>query len=340
MDQNTLFLLGFSLSLSFLLSYLYLFVAIRFGFFADVNFRSAHQTPTPTGSGIVLIVLFLIGVVSLWLLKLTSSEVLLVCLGPCLVGIVGYIDDRGMLTILVRLPVYIFAACWCIYWLDFPPINVQGVIVNLGYVGLLFGAISLLWLQNLFNFMDGIDGIAASEVVFVCFAAVLISGQSIDEWHVVSLLTGCIALGYLWMNWPRATLFMGDAGSNFFGLMLGVLALTTDFLSVWVWMILLCQFLVDTCLTIIVRLLSHRKIHEAHSQHAYQHLNRRFGTLRTLLLSIGVNVFWLLPIAVVAHQLSDFGLILLLFAAVPLIIKDWVSGAGQEVPRIEYLRTK
>jgi Fuc2NAc and GlcNAc transferase len=329
-----------ALSLSFLLSHLYRVLAIRSGIVADVNWRSAHQSPTPTGSGIVLVMLFLMWLSGLWLWGTIGFVTLLVCLSPCLVGVIGYVDDRESLSILVRFPVYLFAAGWCMFWLDFPDINFLGVTVKLEYIGFLFGTISLLWLQNLFNFMDGIDGMAAAEVVFVCFSVTLLSAGSESEWHLICALTGAIALGYLFVNWPDAKMFMGDAGSSFFGLMLGVMALTADFLPVWVWMILLCQFIVDACLTITVRLLSGQKIYKSHNLHAYQHLNRRFGTIRTLVLSIGINVIWLLPMAAMAFWFSDFGFVLLLLAALPLIIKDWICGAGCEAPVMEYLKIK
>ena len=127
---------------------------------------------------------------------------------------------------------------------------------------------------------------------------------------------------------------MGDAGSNFFGLMLGILVLCSDFLSVWTWMILLCQFIVDACLTISIRALGRQSIHKSHSQHAYQHLNRKIGSLKTLLLTILINFIWLLPLAALAERFPNTGFGLLLLAALPILVKDWLAGAGRETPGI------
>ena len=337
--------------LSYLLSHLYRYFADRTAMVAEVNHRSAHQNPVPTGSGVVLMLVFCVSILVLWQAGRVSGEVVLVCLAPLITGILGYLDDRKELTVGLRLPVYIFAAGWCMYWLGFPTLNFFGVILDLGWVGLFFGAVSLLWLQNLFNFMDGIDGIAASQVVFVCFSAIFISHSGIshgdishspisamNNWSIVCLLIGAISLGYLVINWPPAKVFMGDAGSSFFGLLLGVLVISGEMLSVWVWMILLAQFVVDACLTISLRLIHGDKIHQSHSKHAYQHLNRKIGTHKTLWLTMVINLFWLLPMAVFAQRSPEWGFFLLLLAALPLVVKDWVSGAGIIEPRIRYLR--
>jgi len=93
-------------------------------------------------------------------------------------------------------------------------------------------------------------------------------------------------------------------------------------------------------LTVSIRLIKHQKIYESHSQHAYQHLNRRYGTNHVLQLMIIVNFIWLLPIAYLAHEFPDMGFILLLLASLPLVLLYWLSGAGKTEPRMARLRVK
>lgn len=352
-DITILFLLSLVLALSYIASRLYQFYAIKKDLLANVNLRSAHDSPKPTGSGIVLLILFFFCILLLGYWQLVSTHAMLACIGPLFVGIIGYIDDRKELAVKVRMPLYIGAAIWSVYILGFPMFNLGGIEVELGFVGLVFGVMSLFWLQNLFNFMDGIDGIAGTEVVFVCFAAVWIGSEGLnnlsignlsisspgsDGWSIIVMITGLLALGYLITNWPPSRMFMGDAGSNFFGLMLGVFILGDSSISIWVWLILLNQFIVDACLTVSIRLFKRQKIVESHSQHAYQHLNRRFGTVRVLQITILINLIWLLPIAYIAHRFPEQGFILLLLASLPLVLKDWLSGTGKDKPRMASLR--
>ncbi|MBL4680935.1 MAG: hypothetical protein JKY88_09450 [Pseudomonadales bacterium] len=343
-DLKVLVLFALVFALSYLGSRLYQYYAIKIGLLANVNVRSAHELPTPTGSGLVLLKLFLVSIILLWYWQLITVEMLLACLGPIFVGAVGYVDDKSDLPVKVRMPLYMFAAVWSVYILGFPVINISGMEIDLGLLGLVLGVMSLFWLQNLFNFMDGVDGIASIEVVFVCFSAVWIGCEAFNGlssgWSLLGILIGILALGYLMTNWPPARMFMGDAGSNFFGLMLGVFVLGNEAISVWVWMILLSQFIVDACLTVSIRLIKHQKIYESHSQHAYQHLNRRYGTNHVLQLMIIVNFIWLLPIAYLAHEFPDMGFILLLLASLPLVLLYWLSGAGKTEPRMARLRVK
>jgi Fuc2NAc and GlcNAc transferase len=89
-------------------------------------------------------------------------------------------------------------------------------------------------------------------------------------------------------------------------------------------------FLTDACLTITVRLLRGEKIWLAHSQHAYQHLSRRIGAHKTLYAIMLVNVIWLMPVAALSEALSEYGILLLLLACIPLLVVEFLLGAGQE----------
>jgi Fuc2NAc and GlcNAc transferase len=262
-------------------------------------------------------------------------------LGPLAVSLVGFVDDLNPLTWVTRVPMYLAGCIWVIYFIGFPTLNIGGVEVDLGIVGLVFGVVSLIWLQNLYNFMDGIDGIAISEAAFVCISVILIGGDgSLGGWNGVAMLLAAVSLGFAVINWPAARIFMGDVGSSFLGLTLGTLALAHQGVSVWVWMILLGWFLTDGCLTISVRLVRGERIYEPHNLHAYQHLARRFGVRKTLYGVLAVNVAWLLPLAFLAHAFPDMAAILLILASIPLVICQFLCGAGQTQPGISLVNNE
>ena len=97
---------------------------------------------------------------------------------------------------------------------------------DLGIVGNLLGALAIGWTINLFNFMDGIDGLAAGEAVFVASAGALLSyGAASAAVPAASLVLAAAALGFLGWNWPPARIFMGDVGSGYLGFVIAVLAL-------------------------------------------------------------------------------------------------------------------
>jgi len=318
--------------------HLYRKIALRFHFFDHPNERSAHTEPTPTGAGIVIVIGFYLGLTIAWQQQLIATNILMATLGGLPVAAIGLIDDRKKLHWSLRAVIHLCAAAWCIYYVGFPSLMISGTPLDTGTAGLVFGVIALVWLLNLYNFMDGIDGIAASETVFVCGAAAVLSGFQSEGWGLVNLLLIAVALGFLIINWPRAKLFMGDVGSGFLGLTLGVLILAHNEISVWTWMILLSYFVTDACLTILLRLMHRENITESHSQHAYQHLARVIGDAKTVYLVILINMLWLFPIAILSVRFPEYGVLLLLLASLPLLLAEFICGAGQDQPRLKFLR--
>ncbi len=269
------------------------------------NERSSHSVPTPRGGGIAIVIAFLAAVVVLASLNLVSGEVATAIGGAGLaVALIGFVDDHSSIPALWRLCAHLAAASWALYWLGgAPPLEVAGRVFDLGWTGHVLWAIGMVWLLNLYNFMDGIDGIAGLEAVTVCVGAAGLYaafGLPTVEWWLPALL-GAAALGFLVLNWPPARIFMGDGGSGFVGLMLGVLALRAAHQRpalLWVWLILLGVFIADATLTLLVRLWRGEKPHEAHQGHAFQQAARAFRAHRPVTLAVGViNVCWLLPLA-------------------------------------------
>ena len=336
MDRFWLLCIGLAI-MTYSLAHVYRIAALALQIVDQPNHRSAHYEVTPTGAGIAFVLTFAI---SLWLMNRAQSpqaDVALLCSvlpALLLITVIGLIDDFKPLHWLVRAPIHFICSAWVIFKVGFPDLHLLGFTFESNILLLVFGAVSLVWLLNLYNFMDGIDGIATSEAVFVLLGATVV-GWFVDADTSESVLAlAAVCLGFLVINWPKARVFMGDGGSGFLGLILGSMALAEFLVPVWCWMILLGWFIADSGLTILIRLIRGEKVHEAHNLHAYQHLNRAVGTQRTLLIVQTVNIVWLLPLAYLAALAEEWGLLLLILALTPMLIYQFYCGAGQRSSRL------
>lgn len=301
------------------------------------NARSSHSIPTPRGGGVAIVGAFLAGTALFWALRRIHTPHPVALLGAgAIVAVVGFIDDHNHIAARWRLLAHFAAAAWALAWLGgLPPLHVGGALQDLGIAGDLLAAIALVWLLNLYNFMDGIDGIAGIEAVSACVGAVVIYAVSRDTtnaWYPAALLAAA-TLGFLIWNFPPAKIFMGDAGSGFLGITLGVLALDAAVRRpewLWSWIILLGAFVVDATVTLFFRISRGEKLYEAHRSHAYQHAAQRYGSHRRVTLAVGsINVFWLLPLALLAGTGRLDGLLATVIAYVPLIWVALVYRAGR-----------
>lgn len=291
------------------------------------NARSSHSIPTPRGGGVAIVAAFIVSLPVLYYTALVAGAQLIAVGGAgALVAVIGFMDDHGHIAARWRLLGHFSAGIWALFWIGgFPPILLFGLSVDLHWFGHILAAIYLVWVLNLYNFMDGIDGIASVEALCVCLGVCLLYWIN----DVPSLIWGPLilamaVLGFLCWNFPPARIFMGDAGSGFLGVALGVLSLQAAWESsdlFWAWLILLGVFIVDATFTLLRRLIRGDKIYEAHRSHAYQFASRQFGKHLPVTLAVGaINLFWLLPIA---YCVTDWGLdgaIGLAVAYFPLII--------------------
>ena len=300
------------------------------------NERSSHSVPTPRGGGVAIVVAFLAVVPVLNRFDWLSDPVCLALAGAGgTVAVTGFLDDHGHIAARWRLLVHFAAAAWGLYWLGgFPPLVVFGYALDLGRLGLPAAAIYMVWLLNLYNFMDGIDGLAGIEAITVCcggaLAVWLVAPES-NAW-LAPLLLAVAVLGFLFWNFPPARIFMGDAGSGFLGITLALLSLQAAWMEprlFWVWLILLGVFIVDASVTLFRRVLRGEKFYEAHRSHAYQYASRALAAHRPVTLAIGaINVFWLLPVAsLVALDKLD-GMAGLAVAYLPLVYLAYRYKAG------------
>jgi Fuc2NAc and GlcNAc transferase len=311
--------------------------AQRTGLLDVPNQRSSHAIPTPRGGGLAIVAGTLGTVIALYFCGwLPPRLVLALTLGGGLVAAIGGMDDRQGVPVYVRLCAHCVAAGLAIGLVgSIESLPIGHVVVPLGYAAWLVTLISIVWFLNLFNFMDGIDGIAISEAIFMSAAGGLLAGiNGAPPGFVVAMLALAAAcLGFVPLNWPPARMFMGDAGSGFLGFAAAVFALATivsGVLSVWTWILLSGTFLVDATFTLVRRLVHGDSIHHAHRSHAYQRLSRKWQSHRRVTMCyIAINIGWLFPLACLSAYWSQLAPIFAACGVLPLVAAAVMSGAGK-----------
>jgi len=285
------------------------------------NARSSHSLPTPRGGGVAIVVVFLLGNLILFHYELLNSAALWAFLGAgAWIAVVGFIDDHQHIPARWRLLAHFIGAAWGLFWLGLPTLSLFGI--ELTTVGYVLGAFYLVWLLNLYNFMDGIDGLASIEAIGVCTGGVLLllGTGSTDEYPLLLLIMA--VAGFLLWNFPPAKIFMGDAGSGFLGITLGLFSLQAAHQSpqlFYSWLILLGVFIVDATWTLVRRFLRGEKVYEAHRSHAYQFASRQYASHKTVSLAVAaINTCWLLPIALWVGLGNLNGLLGIFIAYLPL----------------------
>jgi Fuc2NAc and GlcNAc transferase len=333
-EQAALLLLAVLLSAA--LTLLVRRYALSRGVLDHPNARSSHSHPTPRGGGMSIVIVVSITAALFIYHDVSDAVPWAILSGGLAVALVGYLDDRSALPVRVRMIVHVASAAWAVFLLGgMPPIQWGATVVHLGFWGDVLAVFALVWMLNLFNFMDGIDGIAASEATFVAAAGAglcwLVGIHSATS--VTAAAVAAASLGFLLWNWPPAKIFMGDVGSGYLGYVLGVLALAAGCRSpaiLWAWLILGGVFFVDATVTLVRRLLRGDRVYEAHRSHAYQWLARRWQSHKSVTITVtAINLLWLLPCASLAALHPRWALWMTLVALIPLGVGAFVAGSGR-----------
>ena len=326
-----------TITISFGLTHLVRKIAITRNKFDIPNERSSHKNPTPRGGGVAVVAAFVFGLLPLLIRRDIDAESFYAIVLPgALVAIIGYLDDLGRVTAArLRLIGHFVAALIAIYILGgLPPMPLFSATLDIGLVGNIIAVLFLVWMLNLFNFMDGIDSITGIEALTSCLILTifLINKSDTQLWRVPALLCAAV-IGFLYFNWPPAKIFLGDIGSGFIGFTIGTISLViakSQPLITWAVIILLGVFIVDATVTLIRRVYDKQQISAAQRSHAFQHLaNDADRHLKVSLSIAAVNIFWLAPIAwlVVDQQLQPiFGVSI---AYMPLVVLAIYFKAGK-----------
>ncbi len=301
------------------------------------NARSSHSIPTPRGGGVAIVISFLASLPFLYFAGQLDLSVMyaLLCTGFG-IALLGFLDDHGHIAAGWRLLGHLMASIWFLFWLGgLPAVVFFGYKIHLMWIGDVLAAVYLIWMLNLYNFMDGIDGIASIEAICVCLCgAFLYYYLGYSTAAILPILLAASIIGFLCWNFPPAKIFMGDAGSGFLGFILAGLSLQAAWIApqlLWSWIILLGVFIVDATLTLLRRLIRREKVYEAHRSHAYQYAARHYYAHKPVTLVVGIiNILWLFPWAFMVAILKVDGAVAMLIAFAPLILLAVKFNAGTE----------
>jgi Fuc2NAc and GlcNAc transferase len=215
----------------------------------------------------------LLTIIFVWLLGYLDTHGFIGLIGGGgVVAVTAWVDDRHGISTLGRGLVYLLASTWVVFW-------IVGMSESSGITHISFylaAILAITWLTNLYNFMDGSDGLAATQAVCtgIIITVLLFMLNQTGNAFISASLTAS-ALGFLMWNWPPAKIFMGDVGSCLIGFIYAALALSSILQSdsmLAIWFIVLSVFICDATLTLFKRIISREKWYRAHRQHAYQKL--------------------------------------------------------------------
>jgi UDP-N-acetylmuramyl pentapeptide phosphotransferase/UDP-N-acetylglucosamine-1-phosphate transferase len=277
---------------------------------AHPNERTLHAMPTPQTGGLAVIgsvVIGLILVASLLAIAQPSKAVLpkgvasgslWIVLSMLLVFVVSFIDDCIGLPASLRLSVQAAAACIVIAGVGLTVSAIPipgGPTFHLGLAAIPVSALLLVWMANLYNFMDGMDGFAGGMTFWgFGFLAYLGWQAQFPVMLIISTFVAMGALGFLTHNFPPARIFMGDAGSITVGFLAGtlmILGVRDRLFEIWVPIMIFSPFIVDATVTLVKRVLRGKRIWEAHREHYYQRVVLSgWSHRRTVLAEYGVMI--------------------------------------------------
>jgi Fuc2NAc and GlcNAc transferase len=310
---------------------LYQKIAIKKGILANPNFRTLHETPVPKGGGIVFASITILGIFLLWRSgQMPNNLFMTLGVGGCIATFLGFFDDINNIGAKKKLAVQIFLSGFALFHLDGGVLSSIDLIPD--WIAIPLSLLFLVWVINAYNFMDGIDGMAASGAIFssgVVIVTIVLTNE-FSEVTIFLLLLMASVLAIIVFNWPPATIFMGDAGSVFLGYIFGVLILYTTMnneVSIWTWIIVFGYFIADTTVTQIARLILVKKWYMAHRSHAYQNLARISNS--HLKVTMGVIVYylmWLLPLAIWSVIEPDMAVFATIMALTPASIFSYKYG--------------
>jgi Fuc2NAc and GlcNAc transferase len=295
------------------------------------NNRSSHTIPTPRGGGLAVVLATFIAMLIAYASGLSDAAAIYLLAPGLLMALVGISDDLLTLNIRIRLIIQLVVAC-----------IISGMVLShtpeLTFLTLSFGlaaVFGIVWLTNLYNFMDGIDGLAALQTIFVCGSMSFLFYQQGTHQETIPLMLalGSASLGFLYWNFPQAKLFMGDAGSLFIGIIFATLMVWTarDNLSTaCYWLIILTVFIADASYTLIFRVATGQKFYLPHRSHLYQKIARMLQShTKATLLIMSFNLLWLFPLTVMV-QFGKLNAIAALFLAyLPALYATYRVKAGK-----------
>ena len=323
-------------ALSFLLTGLWRKQVVAWQLYDHANHRSSHKGSVPRSGGVVFCVLGLTSLAIMWLLGDVSRSLAMALLfGGGMVCVVGFLDDLKSLPAIFRICIHVIAGILAVICLSPLPTTFAGLSYEFpSWLMQCLVLVSIIWAINLWNFMDGIDGLAASQACVVLIVlSMWMCVSNIEEAHWIAVMAGLVG-GFLCWNMSSSRFFMGDAGSGFLGFLIAVIILflwRNEAITIWSGLILTAMMWVDSTVTLMRRLWRRQRPWEAHRTHAYQHMACRGRSHKSVaLMYVALQVGILLPLAALASLFPDFGIWLAIGVGVSLGTMALWTGAGSE----------
>tara|TARA_B100000686_G_scaffold343371_1_gene424095 strand:+ start:24 stop:1028 length:1005 start_codon:yes stop_codon:yes gene_type:complete len=292
------------------------------------NQRSSHIQPTPRGGGIAIIFSIALAWIVGWLLGFIPGGWWPVLVAMLALALVSWVDDVRSLPVWLRLLSHIVAVAAALSLLADEQLVFQGLLPP--WLDRIAAGIAMLWFINLYNFMDGIDGITSMETIAIgsgLFGAALFAGWN----HPVAMLALVVAAataGFAPWNWNPARIFAGDVGSVGIGYLLGWLLLVTAAVAgLWfVALILPLYYLADATTTLLRRALRGERIWEAHANHFYQRAARRLNSHAKVSYTIAETNAWLVIAAIASVTIIEPWLTLIFSSSIVSVLLWYFSG--------------
>ena len=293
------------------------------------NERSLHTQPTPRTGGVAIFAGF-VAAIPVWLFAVgDAGPVVWLVAAALLIAVLSFLDDRRGLPVAVRFLGHLIGAGLVVFGagLVLPPLFAGLSMPGPLWLGYGLSILFLVWMVNLYNFMDGMDGFAGGMAV-IGFGAFAVLGLHAGNlaFLALSLCIAGAAGGFLLYNFPPARIFMGDTGSAALGLLAGGLSLwgaRDGVFPFWVAVLVFSPFIVDASVTLIRRLVRGERIWQAHKTHYYQRLVQSgWGHRKTVLYEYALMLACGLS-ALFARQLNTSGqaaLIIFWCLAYPLMM--------------------
>jgi len=286
--------------------------SIKYSVIDIPNERSSHIYPTPRGGGLSILLSIIITLGMLYYLRLMPLDIILALSGGFLVGIIGWLDDHRHMPIIWRALCYTSASIWAVYWIDVANIGfINEDIAWVPFIVSIFIVVGLVWVTNLYNFMDGTDGLAAIQAISTaCFLGVIFLISKHKDLTIFCFAIASASAGFLCWNWPHAKIFMGDVGSCLLGFIFGTLALIgvkSGIFSISVWYILMSIFICDATLTLTLRIIKKERWYIAHRSHAYQRALQLGCTQLGLIWAVLIiNMILIWPLAYITYRWENY----------------------------------
>ena len=323
--------------ISFICCWLAMRLAIRSNMIVQPGERQSHQQATPTGGGLGIVFTLLLVTLLIelnhplpgfWWLNMVP--------GILLLAFIGWIDDKQPLASKVRLLVQFIVSLWLLLFAEALGLAQQTV-------PLFLITITVVWMMNLYNFMDGSNGMAGFQGVFcgLAFAAIFALAEQAGM-ALVAFVVAAACAGFLPLNFPNAKIFMGDVSSVPLGFIFAAFAVYGVNAGLFSWgvpLLIMSVFFVDASLTLAARVIQGEQWYTAHKQHVYQRLiEQEWSHGQVLVVYLAINVLLVLPALVLVILYPQYAIVttvlMLFMLGAGWYIANWKLGA-HSVRRLE-----